>query len=1228
MRTNSLRALAALSVLFSAVSANAQVLITAGAPASENFDSLASTGSTNTTLPTGWFLSEPGSNGQYVASNGAGAGLSGSVYSFGTTGSGERALGSIASGSTAPTIGAQLRNDTGAPLTALRVAFTMEQWRLGTPGAADQLTFAYSSDATSLTSGTWIPVSQLDAVAVITAGTAETALDGNAAANRTAVTFDIEGLSIAPNATLWIRWSDFNDLNVDDGIAIDDVSLGVTEDTAPTVQSSSPANGDIDVAIATEIELVFSEAVTVDEAGLELSCDALPQSAQLGGSGTSYTLLPDDELPYGADCLLSIDADAVLDIDGTTLDPMESDFQLAFATVADLAPVLASSTPSNGSTTFPANGSLQLGFSEAVTVGPNWFVISCSVSGARDTGNTAASGGPVNFTLNPSTDFAQGETCTLQLDAAQISDQDGVADALANNTPITFTPAAAQVNQPPVVLSTTPMQGADDFPPFGDLVVLFSEPVTLQSNAFALSCTASTGIVLSYPSSGTSFTIDTGTALVASDSCTFSIDRTRVQDAEGANPVANTTVNFTVSASSVGGYYAQVNTSSPDQLRCSLHETIKGHTLFPYGWEQLEDAEQAPAGVCPSSNYILDIYRNRCYQKVTARSNPVGPNNYNREHVWPRSLGFNNTSLAAHNDLHMLHLSASDWNGSRGNKPFANCPSGCTALETDANNGDGGGPDRGDFNWVQSPDGNAGSFEVWDRWKGNMARAIFYMAVRYEGIASEDAHDGNIPDLELTNNRSQIQILSNTVATAYMGLLDDLLLWHAQDPVDARELERNEVVFGYQGNRNPFVDHPEWATLALFQSSQPPTCVLGSGGNTAPVAVDDLYAATEDALLTVAALDGVLDNDTDADSDTLTALLVAQAANGTVALASSGGFTYQPNANFCGQDQFTYRASDGQAQSPVAIARINVACVNDPPAANDDTVVVGEDSGATVVNVLANDSIAPDTGETLAVTAVTQGSVGSVTLVSGVVRYTPNANASGSDSFTYMISDGNGGTDTASVGVTITPANDPPQANDDTLAIDEDAGATVVNVLANDSFAPDAGETLTVIAVTQGSLGSVSLVGGVVSYTPNSNANGSDAFTYTISDGNGGTDTATVAVTIAALNDAPTAVGTLPAQSAQEGVAIVGFSIADGFADVDAGDDLDYQQTGLPAGLVLDAETGAISGTPAAGSATSSPYTVVITASDGEASVQQSFQYTVTPAAPVEPHIFGDGFED
>jgi endonuclease I len=104
-----------------------------------------------------------------------------------------------------------------------------------------------------------------------------------------------------------------------------------------------------------------------------------------------------------------------------------------------------------------------------------------------------------------------------------------------------------------------------------------------------------------------------------------------------------------------------------------------------------------------------------------------------------------------------------------------------------------------------------------------MARAVMYMAIRYEGGQDINTQQSE-PDLELTNDRSRIVATSGS--PAYMGLMSTLLAWHQADPPDAAERARNEVIFSFQGNRNPFIDHPEWATSALFTSSTPATCQL------------------------------------------------------------------------------------------------------------------------------------------------------------------------------------------------------------------------------------------------------------------------------------------------------------------------------------------------------------------------------------------------------------------
>ncbi|KOR48677.1 hypothetical protein ADT25_02350 [Xanthomonas oryzae] len=127
---------------------------------------------------------------------------------------------------------------------------------------------------------------------------------------------------------------------------------------------------------------------------------------------------------------------------------------------------------------------------------------------------------------------------------------------------------------------------------------------------------------------------------------------------------------------------------------------------------------------------------------------------------------------------------------------------------------------------MRTPDGNSGTFEVWGRRKGDMARAVMYMAIRYEGGLDATAGQAE-PDLELTDDRSKI--VQTAASPAYMGLLSTLLAWYQADPPDDAERARNQVIFSFQGNRNPFVDHPEWATARLFNSAKPASCQLPAG---------------------------------------------------------------------------------------------------------------------------------------------------------------------------------------------------------------------------------------------------------------------------------------------------------------------------------------------------------------------------------------------------------------
>lgn len=298
--------------------------------------------------------------------------------------------------------------------------------------------------------------------------------------------------------------------------------------------------------------------------------------------------------------------------------------------------------------------------------------------------------------------------------------------------------------------------------------------------------------------------------------------------------------------------------------------------------------------------------------------------------------------------------------------------------------------------------------------------------------------------------------------------------------------------------------------------------------NAAPVATDDAYGATEDTALIVDAATGVLANDTDGDADPLTAAIGTQSTNGTVSLNADGSFTYTPDADFSGIDTFTYTASDGNGGSDTATVTITVAGVNDAPVAAADgytatentPLVIGAASG-----VLANDTDVD--GDPLTAVVATGPTNGNLVLnADGSFTYTPDTDFTGGDGFTYTVSDGNAGTDTGTVTVTVEEVNDAPVATDDGYVTDEDTALVVIagsGVLVNDTD-PES-DTLTANLGAGPANGTLSLgADGSFTYTPDADFSGTDTFTYTANDGVNDANVATVTITVTGVNDAPVAV--------------------------------------------------------------------------------------------------------
>jgi VCBS repeat-containing protein len=283
--------------------------------------------------------------------------------------------------------------------------------------------------------------------------------------------------------------------------------------------------------------------------------------------------------------------------------------------------------------------------------------------------------------------------------------------------------------------------------------------------------------------------------------------------------------------------------------------------------------------------------------------------------------------------------------------------------------------------------------------------------------------------------------------------------------------------------------------------------------NDPPVAVDDSYATDEDSPLTVLA-PGVLANDSDPDSDPLTAVWDSGPANGSLTLNEDGSFDYTPDADFNGLDSFAYRAEDGLVSSVItATVAITVTAVADAPVADDQSVTTDEDTSVGIT-LTASDS----DGDPLTYSIVSGPSNGALSGTPPSVTYTPDADFNGSDSFTFQASDGSGDSNVATVSVTVNAVNDAPVADDQSVTTDEDT-AVGIALTASDVD----GDPLTYSIVSGPSNGSVSGTPPSVTYTPNADFNGPDSFTFQANDGSADSNVATVSITVSPVNDAPVA---------------------------------------------------------------------------------------------------------
>ena len=281
-----------------------------------------------------------------------------------------------------------------------------------------------------------------------------------------------------------------------------------------------------------------------------------------------------------------------------------------------------------------------------------------------------------------------------------------------------------------------------------------------------------------------------------------------------------------------------------------------------------------------------------------------------------------------------------------------------------------------------------------------------------------------------------------------------------------------------------------------YTSNEATVTVHVTAVNDAPIAGDTTANVNEDSYVDISV------PGSDVDGDTLTAQIVTGPANGTISI-NGPEHPYTPNTDYNGADTFTYTLTDGSgaanATSNQATVSITIDAVNDAPMASDPNVSVAED-GSVSINLRPLGSDIDNTTAELTFTIVSGPSAGSLTPKLGVpdtYTYTPNPNVNGTDSFTYQVSDGQL-TDTGTAHLTITPVNDAPTANNLSATIDEDTSVTFTGTGTDID-----GETLTAQIVTGPANGTISITGQNITYTPNTDYNGADTFTYSLTDGTG-----------------------------------------------------------------------------------------------------------------------------
>ncbi|GAA0544346.1 hypothetical protein GCM10010172_27390 [Paractinoplanes ferrugineus] len=375
--------------------------------------------------------------------------------------------------------------------------------------------------------------------------------------------------------------------------------------------------------------------------------------------------------------------------------------------------------------------------------------------------------------------------------------------------------------------------------------------------------------------------------------------------------------------------------------------------------------------------------------------------------------------------------------------------------------------------------------------------------------------------------------------------------------------------------------------------------------NSAPVAVDDTAPTTDNATPV-----GIDVKSNDHDDDDATSDLVVQIdtapAHGRVVVNTDGTITYTPRSSWAGPETFTYRLLDGRGGS--SVATVSVTTRNAPPVAVTDNY--SAKTGGPALTFSPKDNDTDLNGQTLSIASVDQPATGegTVTISGDQVTYLPDATFQGTTSFHYVVSDGNGGTDTGTINITL--AGSAPVAVTDTATVAY-GGNVTIDALAND--ADNNGDPLTITSVDQPAHGSTSVVSGEIVYQAPTGFSGPDTFTYHISDNHGNTATGTVTVTVG--NGRPTA-GPVTATTGTNTAKTIDVLAA--ASDPNAGDHLTVTGITTPAhGTVERNADGTLTYTPTTGYSGADTFTYTVSDGHPGGSASNTVSVTVNNAPPV-----------